>query len=89
LVTNMGFTNYADRSEVFVFNNPLVGYPHGGFVTSVSDLTGGSGGYMSQWDGPDPTLNVGQGFFYNSGTLSTADYPPTANEWIQVFSINP
>jgi hypothetical protein len=89
LVTNMGFTNYADSGDVFVFSNPKVGYPHGGFTTSFIDLQGGDSGYMSQWDTPDPVLNVGQGFFYNSGSLSTAGNPGTANEWIQIFSINP
>ena len=90
LVTNMQFTNYADASTVFVFNNPAVGRPHGGYTLYDVDLQGGSGGYKSQWDGPDPTLNVGQGFFYDSGTLNAAGaLGPNQQQWVQVFSINP
>jgi hypothetical protein len=82
LVTNMGFTNYADSSVVYVFNNPgSPGFPHGNYTTSFVDLQGGSSGYLSQWDTPDPKLNVGQGFFYNSG--------PGPTPWVQVFSVNP
>jgi hypothetical protein len=82
LVTNMGLTNYNDQTQVYVWNNPAPGFPHGNYTTSVVDLQGGSKGYMSQWDSPDPVLSVGQGFWYKSG-------PGTQTPWVQVFSINP
>jgi hypothetical protein len=80
IVTNMGFTNYPDQSQLFVWNNPAPGHPKGAYAESFVDLTGGSQGYKSQWDGPDPVANVGQGFWFNSSA-------PTS--WVQVFSINP
>jgi len=80
LVTNMGLTNYSDGTEVFVWNNPAPGHPTGIYSTYFVDLQGGSAGYLSQWDDPDPTLNVGQGFWYNSTAPIT---------WTQIFSINP
>jgi hypothetical protein len=79
LVTNMGFTNYADSSIVYVYSNPAT--PKPGYTEYFVDIQGGDCGYMSQWDTPDPVLNVGEGFFYNSG--------PGATPWVQVFSINP
>jgi hypothetical protein len=82
VVTNMQFTNYSDSSEVYVYNNPAPGKPRGGYTLYFVDLQGGSQGYKSQWDSPgDPKVNVGQGFFYNSGLAPQA--------WVQVFSINP
>lgn len=89
LVTNMGFTNYSDESTVFVFNNPAPGKPRGGYAEYFVDLSGGSSGYMSQWDTPDPTLQVGQGFFYNSGTGGNAYGSAGPTPWVQVFSVNP
>jgi len=83
IVTNMGLTNYyptADGTEVYVFNNPAPGHPTGAYTVSLVDLAGGSSGYHSQWDGPDPTANVGQGFWWKSTAPIT---------WSQVFSINP
>jgi hypothetical protein len=91
LVTNMQFTNYADSSVCYVFNNPTAGKPHGGYTLYVADLQGGSQGYHSQWDSPgDPQLNVGQGFFYASGVLNAPGaLGPDQQQWIQTFSINP
>jgi hypothetical protein len=82
LVTNMQLTNYTDKTVVFVWNNPATGQPHGGYSTYLVDLSGGSQGYKSQWDDPDPAVNVGQGFWYKSGA-------GTQTPWVQVFSINP
>jgi hypothetical protein len=77
LVTNMGFTNYANASKVLTFDNP--GDQH--YTTYLVDLSSGTQGYMNQWDSPDPVLAVGQGFWYSSGNGPTP--------WVQVFSINP
>jgi hypothetical protein len=91
LVTNMQFTNYADHSTLYVFNNPAPGKPRGAYNINFIDLTGGaSSSYKSQWDGPDPELAVGQGFFYDSGVLNAPGaLGPDQQQWIQVFSINP
>jgi hypothetical protein len=89
LVTNMGFTNYSDSSIVYVFNNPAIGHPNGGYTEYFVDLQGGSSGYMSQWDTPDPTLQVGQGFFYNSGSGGDAYGSVGPTPWVQIFSVNP
>jgi len=80
VVTNMQLTNYTDGTEVFVWNNPAAGHPHGAYTTSLVDLAGGSQGYKSQWDSPDPSANVGQGFWYESTAVIT---------WTQIFSVNP
>jgi hypothetical protein len=80
VVTNMGLTNYNDSDKVYVWNNPAPGHPTGAYTVSVVDLEGGSSGYMSQWDSPDPQAQVGQGFWYNA----TAPFV-----WTQIFSVNP
>jgi len=80
IVTNMGLTNYTDTSKVFVYNNPAPGHPKGTYTISIVDIAGGSQGYKSQWDTPDPVANVGQGFWFDAnGSFA----------WTQVFSINP
>jgi hypothetical protein len=80
IVTNMGFTNYNDDDQFFVFNNPAPGHPTGAYTVGTVDLAGGYSGYMSQWDSPDPVAQVGQGFWYKASA-------PTS--WVQVFSVNP
>jgi hypothetical protein len=80
VVTNMGFTNYSDNSVAYVWNNPAPGHPTGVYSEYVTDIQGGDEGYMSQWDTPDPTVNVGQGFWFNASTPFS---------WVQIFSINP
>jgi hypothetical protein len=81
VVTNMGLTNYNNGDKVFVWNNPAVGFPHGTYTTAVTDFSSGTQGYMSQWDTPDPSANVGQGFWYNAVAPGLS--------WTQIFSINP
>jgi hypothetical protein len=80
IVTNMGLTNYPDASQVFVYNNPSAGHPKGSYTISFVDLQGGTQGYKSQWDTPDPVANVAQGFWFKANG---------AFAWTQVFSINP
>jgi hypothetical protein len=81
----MGFTNYVDASQVYVYdtatmpavnNNPTPGH----YTVSLVDVQGGSSGYMSQWDTPDPVAYVGEGFWINSAGPTT---------WTQIFSVNP
>ncbi len=88
VVTNMGLTNYADQTQVFVWNNPAPGHPTGGYASYLVDLSGGTAGYKSQWDGPDPSANVGQGFWYKSGALNL-NGGVDQQQWIQIFSVNP
>jgi len=79
LVTNMGLTNYTAGTKVETFDNP--GDQHYTSYITASPLSSGTQGYMDQWITPDPTIAVGQGFWYSSGTGATP--------WVQVFSINP
>jgi hypothetical protein len=81
LVTNMGLTNYNDTDKVFVWNNPATGHPTGAYSEYLVDIQGGSSGYMSQWDTPDPTVQVGQGFWYDGVAPGLT--------WTQIFSVNP
>jgi len=80
VVTNMSLTNYNDGDQVFVWNNPATGHPTGAYNLYQVDIQGGSSGYMSQWDTPDPTVQVGQGMWYNASAPVT---------WTEIFSVNP
>jgi len=85
VVTTMGLTQYeanADGSDVFVWNNPATGHPHGGYTTYTVDIAGGGGaGFNGDWDPPgDPQAGIGQGFWFNA----TAGF-----NWVQTFSVNP
>lgn len=90
LVTNMGLTNYNYYDTVYVWNNPGGGN-RGAYTISQSDTQGGSSGYMSQWDTPDPQLQVGQGFWYqnNNGGPQGNLSGPQPVVWTQIFSVNP
>jgi len=74
LVTNLGLTNYNDGDQVYVYNNnppAAAGYT----LYGVDKVLGGAG-YLGQWDPPgDPTVAVGQGFWYHtSGTGVTFNW---------------
>jgi len=86
LVTVMGFTNENSGDSVYVFNNP------GGYTTYNYVPATGSVGYGDNWNVPtgptiatnapgygDPQVNIGQGFWYQTGT---------ANAFTRVFSVN-
>jgi hypothetical protein len=81
IVTNMGLTNYNNHDRLYVFSNPAPGFPAGNYsIYSVSFSTGSSG-YMGQWSTPDPSANVGQGFWYDASSPGLS--------WVQIFEINP
>jgi len=92
LCLNAQLTNYNDGDELLGFNNT---YPGSGnykaYLVDEDDGPSVSGGYdngtqpgVGDWVKPnlDPTMAIGQGFWYqnNSGSPS---------QWVQVFSINP
>jgi len=64
----------ADGDHLFVFNTAQNGSGYTAYAYSTLD---------GQWDPNEPTINVGQGFFFT--TASTA--PPANTNWIRNFTV--
>ncbi len=95
------YVNFNDQgSQAFVWENPDPALGHPAYNSYSVDLQGGNEGvsgtnvYVTpsgpnagtpSWDGAEPALNVGQGFWYES------EVSPANTTWTytQVFSINP
>jgi len=72
LVTNLGFTNFNNKDQIYVYNSSTSNYS----TFNYSTLLGGFGA------AGDPQLQVGQGFWYH--TAATAP----AIVWSRTFSVN-
>jgi hypothetical protein len=87
LATNLGMTNFQNGDQIFVFNPTTQQYA----TYNVSFTTGNSGyqiGGFGVFTGNtgDPQLNVGQGFWYHTGSTAGGS---GATTWIRNFSVNP
>jgi len=88
LMTVLGFTNSSgaglanNGDKIYVWNNTT---GTGSYTTYTSDFGGGAG-YQQNWDPPgDPTVNVGQGFWYQTAPASIGG---AAITWVRTFSVN-
>jgi hypothetical protein len=82
LFTVAGLTNYVfPGTKVEAFQGNPGASPSGTGYNSYVATTSGGTGYLNQWSPGDPTLTVGEGFWYDS--------PAGATPWVQIFSINP
>jgi hypothetical protein len=75
IVTTMGLTNYNVPGDNVYFYSPGAGYV-GGTGTEADNLGSGNNG---DWSNGDPTVAVGQGFWYQAAA-------PIA--WTRNFSVN-
>jgi len=82
LVSNLGLTNINNGDQIFVFNPTNQAYQ----TYNVNFNTGNSG-YNQDFTGNtgDPMINVGQGFWYHTGTTASGSGPIT---WTRTFSVN-
>jgi hypothetical protein len=82
LSTVAGMTQFNDTDEVFAYNNATVNYTE--YLVDEDDGPPTTGGYMNDWLLPngEPSLTVGEGFWYNNTSGAPFVYS-------QVFSINP
>ena len=70
--TDLGLTNMSDFDSVYVYT------PGSGFF-APSFLPGSGSGYQNGWSPSEPTVNVGEGFWYQA---------TAAINWTRVFSVN-
>jgi hypothetical protein len=78
--TTLGFTNVNAGDTVFQWSQALNG-GKGGYVDGSGDSVapGLGSGYLNEWSPNEPTIAVGEGFWYQATAAIT---------WSRVFSVN-
>jgi len=80
LATDLGFTNFNQGDAMYVFNPTNQSYKVFNYNTNTGNS--GFGGNFTSGTG-DPILQVGQGFWYKTGSGA-----PAATSWSRTFSVN-
>jgi hypothetical protein len=78
LATNLGYTNFNNGDQIYVFNPTNQTYS----TFTVNTITGNTGYNQDFLNTGDPQLNVGQGFWYHTSATSAA------NSWTRAFNVN-